>query len=306
LVNQIVGHYHIEAKIGEGQFASVYMGHDIRLNRMVAVKILKKQQGDSMNFGRLLREARVASTLNHPNICSIFDIGEDQDKHFLVLELIKGRTLKATLDSGPLPLRNALQVALAIGEALAHAHSAGVLHGDLAPSNVMLTPQGDVKVIDFGLARSLDADGDTAIRKCPQPMEQQAYLWGTLPYTAPEILRGEEGSVQSDLWSLGAILYEMFTGNLPFPGRTAFEVGMSVMVGRMEPIPAQVPPSPRAIVCRCLAVKRSNRYVSAEEICLHLREELLSMNRLRYMRSEGARSLMSSIASLFSTVGHEK
>lgn len=306
MVNQMVGHYLLETKIGEGQFASVYMGHDIRLDRMVAVKILKKQQADSTNFGRLLREARVASTLNHPNICSIFDIGEDQDKHFLVLELVKGRTLKATLDSGPLPLQNALQVALALGEALAHAHSAGVLHGDLAPSNVMMTPQGDVKVIDFGLARGLDVDADTAIRRCPQSMEEKAYRWGTLPYTAPEVLRGEGGSVQSDLWSLGAILYEMLSGNLPFRGRTPFEAGMSIMLGSMEPIPAQVPRSTQAIVCRCLAMKKSNRYISAEEICLHLREELFSINRLHYMRNKGARSLMFSIASLFSTVGHEK
>lgn len=279
MVGQIAGHYLIEEKIGEGAFAVVYRARDVRLNRQVALKILKRNKvGDVGSWAQLLAEARAASALNHANICGLYDIGEEQDLDYVVLELVEGQALRSILRSGALPAKVALRYGVEIAEALAHAHSAGVLHRDLTPSNVLVTPSGNVKVIDFGLAKILEPGEINQARKSLSSLAEGGYLGGTLPYMAPELLHGEAATVQSDIWSLGVVMYEMLTGNLPFTGRTMFEVSMEIMTGNMEPLSQHTAPGLRGIICRCLARCRADRYQSAFTVYCHLQAELSAMD----------------------------
>ena len=274
-MDRIAGHYLIEEKLGEGSFAVVYKGRDVRLNRKVAIKVLRENHsGDVSAWARLLAEGQASSALNHPNICRLYDIGEEQETAYVVYELIEGQTLKSILKSGPLPYRIALWDASQIAAALAHAHSAGILHRDLTSSNMMVTPSGVIKVIDFGLARSISEGDVSEAKKSHSSMEEAGWIGGTLPYLAPEVLHGEGTTVQSDLWSHGVILYEMLTGRLPFTGRTLFEVSVAIMIGDIVPLPNEIPSSLRAIVYRCLAKNKGVRYKSAHAVQRHLDAEL--------------------------------
>lgn len=292
------GQYAIEEKIGEGAYAEVFSGRDLRLNRKVAIKVFRKLPGnDNISWGHLLSEGRTVSALSHTNICGILDIGEDGESRFAVLEFIDGQTLKAILTSGPLPVRIALQTALDISTGLAHAHSKGILHHDLTPSNVMVNSSGDIKIIDFGLAMAVTGNEISSSTKSQSSIADPGWVTGKLPYVCPEILYGQGASVQTDLWSLGAILYEMLTGHPPFQGRALFEVSMSIMSGKAKPSSTGMPASTRGIVFRCLSRKRESRYQSADEVCRHLDAEIasidaahLSLNRLLTIRLQRFRA----------------
>ncbi len=277
MVGQVVGHYYIDTKIGEGQFSIVYRGCDIRLGRMVAVKVLKeKHPEDSPTWGRLLHEARIVSTLNHPNICTLYDVGEEQDINYIVFELVEGKMLRAVLDSGPLPTRTAFLYAIQIAEAIAHTHAAGILHSDLASSNIMVTHAGRIKVIDFGLAKVMQEEIARQSKGSASSAQEIGWLAGTLPYMAPEILHGEAPTTQAGVWSLGVILFEMLTGKLPFAGRTSFELGMEIMTGSPDRLPSEIPVGLRSIVRRCLARDKERRYYSAVEVLRHLNSEFVA------------------------------
>jgi eukaryotic-like serine/threonine-protein kinase len=279
MVGQVADHYLIEEKIGEGAFAVVYKARDVRLNRPVALKVLKRNRvQDDTSWARLLAEGRAASALNHTNICKLFDIGEEQDLDYVVLELIEGQSLKAILRSGPLPTKVALRQGAEIAEALAHAHSAGVLHRDLTSSNILVTHSGTVKVIDFGLAKFAEPDEINEAKRSLSSLGEAGWLGGTLPYMAPELLHGETATAQSDIWSLGVLLYEMLTGSLPFVGGTMFELSMAIMIKGIEPLSQHIPPSLRGIVCRCLAKDRTDRYQSAFAVYCHLQAELSALD----------------------------
>lgn len=308
-MDQLADHYFLEEEIGKGAFAIVYKARDIRLNRTVAIKVLREDRPKKeLSFARLLSEGRAASALNHENICKLYDIGADQDIDYVVLEHIEGQTLKVVLASGPLPIKVALEQGSEIAGALANAHESGILHRDLTPSNVMVTPSGHIKVIDFGLARSVADNEIIKARESWSSLEEAGGLGGTLPYVAPEVLHGKPATAQSDIWSLGAILYEMLTGNLPFPGHTLFEVSTAIMLGKMNPLPERIPAGLRGIVCRCLSRNTERRYQLASTAANHLRAELASFevkSRSQHLNSFHSQSsvLASSLCWLVSLLG---
>ena len=277
MVGQVIGYYYIDAQIGEGEFSVVYKGHDIRLGRTVAVKVLKeKHPQGSTTWGRLLREARIASTLNHPNICTLHDIGEEQDINYIVFEFVEGKTLGSILRSGPLPTKTCLTYAIQIAEAISHANGAGILHLDLKSSNIMVTPAGRIKIIDFGLAKIMQEERPKESGSSGSSKQEIEWLAGTLPYMAPEILHGYAPTTQAGVWSLGVVMFEMLTGELPFAGRTPFELAMEIMVGKPKLTPTEIPGGLRAIIQRCLVRDREFRYYSAIEVFNHLQSECIA------------------------------
>lgn len=277
MVGQILGHYCIDAKVSEGKFATVYKGRDVRLDRMVAIKVLKEESLQAgTTWGRLLKEARIASALNHPNVCTLYDIGEEQDTNYVVLEFVEGTTLRAILESGLLPTQSVLQYGMQIADALSHMHGAGILHEDLKSSNIMVTPAGRIKVLDFGLAKFIEEENSRQGDGSHPSVQETGWIAGTLPYLAPELLHGEAPTTQSGVWSLGVVLFEMLTGELPFAGRTSFELGMDIMTGSMRPLPGDVSGGLRGVVQRCLARDRECRYYSAVEVFNDLQSEFIS------------------------------
>ena len=277
MIDSILGHYRIEAKLGEGAFAIVYKAHDIRLNRTVAVKILREKHLQfGTAWGRLLREAQIASVLNHPNICALYDIGEEYDTNYIVLEFIEGQTLRAILESGALPVKTVFQHGIQIAEAMAYAQAVGVLHRDLKSSNIMVTPSGRIKIVDFGLAKFVEEERSNQCKGSQSSLQELEWLAGTLPYMAPELLHGEKATRQSGVWSLGVVLFEMLTGRLPFTGRTPFELSMAIMVGKIEQFPRESSASIRGIIQRCLMADKGSRYQSALEALHHLQAEFAS------------------------------
>jgi eukaryotic-like serine/threonine-protein kinase len=264
---EIFGHYRIEEKLGGGTFGTVFRARDVRLDREVAVKILHHEDSeDETELGRVLQEGRAASALNHPNICAIYDAGEEDGLHYIAMEYVEGWTLAELVEGGPLPVPKALDYVAQMAGALAHAHSRGIIHRDLKASNVVITADNQAKLLDFGLARRLGAQQLEVATQSRQSLAEVGGLAGTLAYMAPEVLRGKPASASSDLWSLGAMLYQMLAGSLPFKGETPFELSLAIMVEAPAPLPPAVPRAVRAIVERCLEKEPEERYRSGEEL----------------------------------------
>src|SRR5437899_2878717 len=257
--------YEIGSLLGSGGMASVYLGTDRVLNRPVAIKVLARQfAGDATFVERFRREAQAAAALNHPNVVSVFDTGSDGDVHYIVMEYVQGRTLAdLNRDEGPLLPERAAEIAEGVAAALAFSHRAGLVHRDVKPANVMITPAGDVKVMDFGIARAQAADSLTRTES----------VLGTATYFSPEQATGEGVDARSDIYALGCVLYEMLTGRPPFTGDTAVTVAFKHV--REEPIPPSranpdVPPPLDATVMKCLAKNPANRYQTAQELAADL------------------------------------
>jgi serine/threonine protein kinase len=214
-----VKHYEILDQIGKGGMGEVYSAQDTSLDRKVAIKFLPEEmQKDAKARVRLVREAKAAASLDHPFICKIFETGEFEGKAYIVMEYIEGIDLREKLDEGTLSMRDALQMALEIAEALEEAHEKGIIHRDLKPANIMITPRGHVKVMDFGLAKHFltEGEGDISQTMTQESLTEHGAIVGTLAYMSPEQARGESVDVRSDIFSLGIILYEMTTGRHPF------------------------------------------------------------------------------------------
>ena len=266
LSGEIFGRYRLEGECGAGAFGRVYKARDIRLERPVALKVLQEHRPNEQDWGALLQEARTASALNHPGICTVYDTGEERDRAYIAMEYLEGQTLGDALASGALPVVAALDYAAQIATALAHAHQRGVIHRDLKASNVMITAEGHVKLLDFGLAR----------RRTPNEMEQLTQsreslgaiggVAGTLPYVAPEVLRGKPATAQSDLWAFGVLLYQLLSCELPFKGQTPFELSLVIMTADPAPLAADVPARVRAVVGRCLERDCARRYREAQTL----------------------------------------
>jgi eukaryotic-like serine/threonine-protein kinase len=262
---QRVGRYEVEAPLGAGGMGAVYAARDATLDRRVALKVLPGHlAADALAMGRFQQEARLASSLNHPNIVTVHEIGQDDGVHFIATELIEGHTLRARLTPEGMAAEAALPLALQIASALAAAHEAGVVHRDVKPENVMVRPDGLVKVLDFGLAKPEPA-GAPSLATAP------GLVMGTVSYMSPEQARGQEVDARSDVWSLGVVLYEMLGGRAPFGGGSTADVLVALLEREPPPLAGLSGTALAAVVSRCLAKDRAERYRTAGELLGALR-----------------------------------
>jgi len=284
-----LGPYEIVAPLGAGGMGEVYQARDTRLERTVAIKVLNSALVASPNLrSRFEREAKTISQLNHPNICTLYDVGHEQGTDYLVMEFLQGESLEERLKRGPLPLKELVSIGCDIADALERAHRAGIVHRDLKPGNVMLTKTG-AKLLDFGLAKpggSATAAGNatapllsaamTVNSPSPQqsPLTQQGTLIGTVQYMSPEQIQGLEADTRSDIFAFGAILYEMATGKRPFTGKSQIKVASAILEDEPEPVSAVLKTSPAALdrlVRTCLAKNPDERFQSALDVKLELK-----------------------------------
>ena len=274
-----LGPYEIQSQVGAGGMGEVYRARDMRLDRTVAVKILPQHLSDASEAReRFDREARAISSLNHPNICHLYDIGQQDGVSYQVMEYLQGETLADRFRKGPLPLEQVLKTGIEICEGLDKAHRGGVVHRDLKPSNIMLTKSG-AKLMDFGLAKAAvrsvgaGASSSDALDTLSHPLTAQGTILGTFQYMAPELLEGKEADPRSDIFSLGAVLYEMITGKRAFEGKTTASTIAAILAGEPKPISAVQPLSPPALerlVSACLAKDPDERLQTAHDLKLQL------------------------------------
>jgi serine/threonine protein kinase/photosystem II stability/assembly factor-like uncharacterized protein len=267
VIGQVLDHYRVVAQIGEGGMGTVYRAHDEVLHRDVAVKVVNKSAGlDPSASQNLLHEARASSALAHPNICTIYEVGETEGNLYIVMELVEGRSLRAMSRNGGLPPESVLRYGIQIASALARAHDKGIVHRDLKTANIVVTPDGLAKVLDFGLARRAGSEVLEGATQSLETLQTTSSVSGTLPYMAPETLRGETADYRSDLWALGVVLYEAASGRMPFEGRTAFDIGSAIMRELPKPLGPPIPPGLWAIIQRCLTKEQTRRYQRAGEV----------------------------------------
>jgi TolB-like protein len=258
-----IGHYEIRNRLGVGGMGEVYEAYDRRLRRTVAIKLVPS--GDPRAQARLWREAQHASRLSHPNICVVHEIGEAEGRAYIVMEHLEGRRLGDAIPEGGLTVDATLGYAFQIAGALAHAHERGIVHRDLKSANVMVTPDGRAKVLDFGLARRL-GDGLSSPVTENSSWTAPGVIAGTLGYMAPEVLRGQRADARSDVWALGVVLHEMLTGERPFAGQMPFELSSAILSEPPRPLPARVPAALAAVVRRCLEKDPAARYATGIEL----------------------------------------
>ncbi|MGC2294125.1 MAG: serine/threonine-protein kinase, partial [Candidatus Acidiferrales bacterium] len=264
---QTVSHYRIVEKVGEGGMGVVYRAHDDRLNRDVALKFLPAELDKDENARLLLiREARTASALNHPNICTIYDVGEADGKSYIVMEFVNGRSLAEQIPEGGLPTETVIRYGEQIADAMAHAHEHGVIHRDLKTPNVIIMPGGRVKVLDFGLAKHMTPGEITLKTQSISTLTSEGAIVGTMHYMAPELFRGEPADARSDIWALGVVLYEMANGKRPFRGRTSYELSSMILHDTAPALRENVPAGLRAVIEHCLAKEPAQRYQHASEV----------------------------------------
>ena len=267
MIGQTLGHCRIVAKIGEGGMGVVYRAYDEVLHRDVALKVVRKDAGiDAASGQDLLHEARASSALAHPNICTIYEVGETEGELYIVMELVEGQSLHELCGGMGLPSQSVLRYGVQIASALIRAHDRGIIHRDLKAANIVVTADGIVKVLDFGLAKQIGNITADAATRSFVGLQDATSLSGTLAYMAPKILRGSAADHRSDLWSLGVVLYEAVSGKLPFAGGTAFEVSSAILRETPGPLPSTVPPGLVGIIQRCLNKEPAQRYQRAGEV----------------------------------------
>ncbi len=262
-----LGHYRLLERIGIGGMGEVYRARDERLDRDAAIKVLPLSiRGNLPACNRLLDEARSASQLNHAHICTIFEVGEESGVAFIAMEYIAGRPLSAIIQPDGLPTEQVLRYGTQIADALAHAHQRRIVHRDLKPANVIVTPDGNAKVLDFGLATRLRAEEIEVVTRSQVMLSESEPLAGTLPYMAPEQLRGEPADARADIWALGVLLYEMASGHRPFSGHSGFELSSAILRDPPPQLPDHVPVGLAAMIRKCLVKDLAARYQNAGEV----------------------------------------
>src|SRR5881394_821141 len=279
LVGQTIGHYKISESIGTGGMGEVYLAIDITAGRKAALKLLPMRfTGEPERLKRFQQEARAVVALNHPNILTVYEIGEDHSIHYIASELIEGETLRERLQRGPMHLSEALDVAIQVASALAAAHQAGIVHRDIKPENIMLRPDGYAKVLDFGIAKLAEQELPTSMPKNEALLLVETNLGsvlGTFRYMSPEQACGEHVDQSTDIWSLGVVLYEMLIGHAPFTGDTSQDVMFSILEKEPPPLThyiARAPAELQQIISKTLRKDRGQRYRSAHELLQALKD----------------------------------
>src|SRR6202165_3040113 len=273
-----LGPYEILSSIGAGGMGEVYRAKDTRLDRIVAIKVLPPHLADRAELReRFEREAKAISSLNHPHICTLYDVGHQDGIDYLVIEYVEGETLAARLAKGPLPVDQVLQYAIEIADSLDKAHRKGVTHRDLKPGNIMLTKSGS-KLLDFGLAKLReDAAPATPLSQMPtgkQPITAQGTILGTLQYMAPEQLEGKEADALTDIFAFGVVVYEMATGKKAFQGKSQASLIAAILEHEPTPMSSLQPMTPPAldrVVKKCLAKDPEKRWQGATDLCDELK-----------------------------------
>jgi eukaryotic-like serine/threonine-protein kinase len=262
-----LGSYEIRSAIGAGGMGEVYQAHDTKLGRDVAIKVLPEAFAhDPERLARFQREAKMLASLNHPNIATIYGLEQFGDTHYLVIELVPGDTLQQRVKrDGPVPIEEALAIANQIAEALEAAHEKGIIHRDLKPANVKLTPEGKVKVLDFGLAKTFAGDTSTEdMNNSPMlsmAATMQGVILGTAAYMSPEQAKGKAVDKRTDIWAFGAVLYELLTGKQAFHGEDVGDILAAVVMKEpaFDALPSNTSPSIRVLLQRCLRKDRRQR-----------------------------------------------
>ncbi len=271
-----LGPYEIQSLVGTGGMGEVYCAHDARLNRTVAIKVLPASfSADRDRLERFGREARAAAALNHPNILSIFDIGEERGAPYVVSELLDGETLRERLRNGALPIRKVIDYAMQVAKGLAAAHGKGIVHRDLKPENLFLTNDGRVKILDFGLAKLTQPESASDGGDAPtiQAATEAGVVLGTAGYMSPEQVRGKPADHRSDIFAFGAILYEMISGKRAFHGETSADTMSAILkeeTPELSETARNVPPGLERIVRHCLEKNPAQRFQSAGDLAFDL------------------------------------
>jgi TolB-like protein/tetratricopeptide (TPR) repeat protein len=295
MIGKTLSHYKILEQIGAGGMGVVYRAHDERLGRDVALKLLPMETlGSEVARRALENESRSASALNHPNICTIHDVGEADGQFFVAMEYVEGESLARLIPPGGLPEEVVVRYGLQMADALAHAQERGIVHRDLKSANVVVTPEGRVKVLDFGLAQRMPKKELDVVTQSKVSLPTTGGIGGTLAYMAPETLRGEEANARSDLWALGVVLYEMAAGELPFQGATGFELSAAILHAPIRALPARVSAGLRAVIQRCLAKEPAQRYQRGGEVRAAL--EAIGLGPVAGPRTEPYTKLWRSVA----------
>jgi serine/threonine protein kinase/TolB-like protein/Tfp pilus assembly protein PilF len=301
----LLGPYEILGFVGAGGMSQVYRARDSRLGRIVAIKVVGGAGSDPRAERRLLREARHASSLAHPYICTIHEVDEAAGRPFIVMEYVSGRTLRDLVRNGSVELPDLLRLGIQIADALDHAHQRGVIHRDLKSANVVVAADGPAKVLDFGLSTRLPdpATNHTSM----SAVTETATVAGTLSHMAPEVLLGHQPNPKGDIWALGVLLYEMASGKLPFKGETPFETSSGILHANPAPLPSRVPLALRLVIQRCLEKDPNRRYQTASEVHLALeaverRERLVLTGRLLLRRYGRRLAVVSGVAAIVTAV----
>ena len=289
---QVVGHYQIIKPLGRGGMGEVYLAKDTKLGRQVALKLLPTEfTNHKERLRRFIQEAKTASSLNHPNIITIHEIGQTEDSHFIATEFIDGHTLKRRLARAPLALPEILEVAIQTANALQAAHAAGIIHRDIKPDNIMLRPDGYVKVLDFGLAKLTEEVRPSSLRAADSEINTMhktvpGTVMGTIRYMSPEQARGQVLDQRTDIFSLGVVLYEMAAGRIPFAGATSMDTLVAILEREPAPLEEFVPYTPlefQRIVSKALRKDREERYQTIKDLLIDLKsfkEELAFAQKL--------------------------
>jgi serine/threonine protein kinase len=265
MVGQTLGHFRITARLGSGGMGIVYRAHDEKLDRTVAIKVIGRETAITpVDRARIVEEARASSALSHPNICTVYEIGEIDGQAYIAMEYVEGRPLSELIPVNGLPPEVVVRYGAEIADALEHAHVRGVVHRDLKTPNVVISADGRAKVLDFGLARRIPSKVNEAVTRTNDRVAMGPFA-GTLPYMPPELLLGQDADERSDIWSFGVTVFEMATGELPFKGRNEFELTAAILRSPPQPLPAQVPPMIRSVIQRCLSKDPAHRYQRAGE-----------------------------------------
>src|SRR5436305_14973302 len=279
MIGAKLGNYRILEKIGAGGQGTVYKATDTKLGRAVVIKVLPPElTAKEANVKRFEREARLASALDQPNICTIFDLNEVGGVHFIAMQFVEGKNVRDLVNGRPLDLRSALSITIQVADALAAAHERGIIHRDIKAGNVMVTPAGQAKILDFGLAKLLDGEGAGPGGIHHTDLTEVGIPYGTATYAAPEQARGERVDERADIFSTGVLIYEMLTGIWPFQGRTSIDVRHAVLHEKPKPLsearPGGAPPRLQAILERAMAKDPKQRYQKATEMRDELRAAL--------------------------------